>query len=130
MLERWTRTVPRLPTVGFTIVRNVCSFALERLCIGPPQAVTHFASGTAVPGEPGVVDNVEFPPEHEAANAATSSERKTGRMFDGLHMRECVPHTSAPLLNQAREQAAFFACQNYCIAHFTWRRDGRSIHPL
>jgi hypothetical protein len=78
--------VPRLPTVGFTIVRNVCSFALARACIGPPQAVTHFPAAGATPEAPGVVDSAELPPEHDAVNARTIEKNTTERARDGFNI--------------------------------------------
>jgi hypothetical protein len=84
--ERCTRTVPRLPTVGLRIVRNVCSFALERLCIGPPQAVTHFAALGAAPEVPGVVESVEPPPEHDASATSSNDEKRAGRNLKRLRI--------------------------------------------
>ena len=91
------RAVPRLPTVGLTIVRNVCSLPpgfvvdCDAFAMGWPQAVTHFAVAAAVAiavavavavglADAGVSVELPDPPLQAESVAAASADMMNGRL--------------------------------------------------
>jgi hypothetical protein len=83
--ERWIRAVPRLPTVGLTMVRKVCSLLAGfdadclLLFIAWPHAVTHTARALTT-AESGVPLDVEHALRSDVRKMAKSPRARAPRL--------------------------------------------------